>query len=537
MSPTRTPLEPSSTPCAEWRLLSVRPAARPVKRSAWAGPTRLFRPRGVPDSLHIMLLPDQPEPVRSGPVATQGVLSALRHEPFFAALAGLEGHEGSGDWRATVAGLVTLRLVDRRTARIEDRAPGGLDSARPDGLTTDLPPDVIEAARQAVGDVDRQHAVAGPLRELLRSVTAAVADDLPQRVLAYGHALHADSRWSLAADVYRAVLRLAEAPRRTDPSTSVTFVPLAYDRLGHSLRMVGDLDGASAAYAAGRAAARALGDGDADRLIRISEAKILIHLGNLPAAAAALDTVIQDAKAAKSIAPTDLSPAIAEKLSGIDDGDERLDVVALAQHDRAVVASLQHDFNFAAEQYFAAWRAYRDPVRRERVWVDLAGNFAEMGLREVAREALLPLYANAHRRDIRLIAATNLLELAVLDGREDLFETYRRTLHDAADAGTLPSDTAAKFALYEGRGEARFGRPSAAVAAFERALTLAARHRVNEVAIRTDEALAALAALRTGRPVADWFAPLTPTSMSPSVERITRVVRRARRRAEAPRHE
>ena len=164
------------------------------------------------------------------------------------------------------------------------------------------------------------------------------------------------------------------------------------------------------------------------------------------------------------------------------------------------------------------------------MWDDLARNFAEMGLRDVAREALLPLYANARRREIRLIAATNLLELAVLANREDLFELYRPMLREAAQAGTLPAEVAANFALYEGQGEARFGRPTAAAEAFERALALAALHRVNQVAIRTDEAIAAL---RTGRPVAEWFVPPTPPVLSPSVERITRVVRRARRRAGA----
>jgi tetratricopeptide (TPR) repeat protein len=296
--------------------------------------------------------------------------------------------------------------------------------------------------------------------------------------------------------------------------------------------MTGALDEARAAYAAGRAVARALGDENADRLIRISEAKILMYLGNLPAAAAALDGIIRDATASGTASQPDWATAARQK----DESDaavrDRFNVVALARHDRAAVATLLHDFNLAAEQYFTAWRSYRDPIRRERVWVDMALNFAEMGLRDVAREALQVLVAGARRREIKLVAATNLLELAIADGREDLFEIYRGTLRDAAIMGTLPVELAAKFALYEGRGEARFGRMDKAVAAFERALSLGIAHHVHEVTIRSDEALAAI---RSGRSVEGRVEPVQASSVTPSVERIARVVRRARRRAGTPR--
>jgi hypothetical protein len=79
----------------------------------------------------------------------------------------------------------------------------------------------------------------------------------------------------------------------------------------------------------------------------------------------------------------------------------------------------------------------------------------------------------------------------------------------------------------------RFGRPGAAAVAFEQALTLAASHGVHEVTIRADEALAEL---RSQRPVQDWFPPIMAATMSRSVEHITRVVRRVRRRTAAPRH-
>jgi len=390
------------------------------------------------------------------------------------------------------------------------------------GFTPGVPAEVIEAAHAAAGAVDDHDSVAGPLRELVQAAGAVIAAELPKRLLAYAHALHADSRWPLAADVYRTVLRFAAAPLADGAPVVQAFVPYAYDRLGRSLRLIGDLDGAVAAYQAGGRVAHLLGDGYAERLIRISQAKIPMHLGNLPAAAAALDAIIRDEVASPQ---TGRRPARRGRPMSMRD---RAEIIAFARHDRGLVATLQHDFNLAAEHYFAAWQSYRDPDRRERVWADLALNFAEMGRHDVAREAFLVLYATAHSREIRLIAATNLLELAVLDGHEGLFENYRRTLHEAERSGSLPAEVAAKFALYEGRGDARFGRPDSALLSFERALAIATRHRVNEVTIRADEAMAAL---RVGRPVADWSARIAPIAVTSSVERIARVVRRARRSA------
>jgi tetratricopeptide (TPR) repeat protein len=476
--------------------------------------------------------PDDSELRASEGAFREPVRAALPHEPFFKALAALGGHEGERDWRALTAGLVTLRVADRRLACVEDC--GGLHPGREptSGLVAGVPPDVVEAARAAANAVDRRDVVASPLRELARSVGGVVVDDLPHRLLAYANALHADSRWQLAADVYRTLLQFANTPRPDGTSAPRPFVPHVYDRLGRSLRMTGALDEARAAYAAGRAVARALGDENADRLIRISEAKILMYLGNLPAAAVALDGIIRDATGSGTAIPPDWATAARQE----DDSDaavhDRFNVVALARHDRAAVATLLHDFNLAAEQYFAAWQSYRDPIRRERVWVDMALNFAEMGLRDVAREALQVLVVGARRREIKLVAATNLLELAIADGREDLFEIYCGTLHDAAMMGTLPAELAAKFALYEGRGEARFGRMDKAVSAFERALSLGIAHHVHEVTIRSDEALAAV---RSGQSVGRRVEPVQASNITPSVKRIARVVRRARRRAGTPR--
>jgi tetratricopeptide (TPR) repeat protein len=516
-------IETSRFPRTEGVLSSVRVLTERVKRPSCCYTTEPFRVCGIASTLKSMPASDEAE-VAVLTSVHETARAELLHEPFFRALAALEGQEGGTEWRALIAGLVTLRLADMRIASAEYGLRRPLQLVPESGFTPDVPLEVIEAARAAAGAVDDHDSVAGPLRELVKASSAVIAGDLPERLLVYAHALHADSRWPLAADVYRTVLRSAAAPQADGAPAVQAFVPYVYDRLGRSLRMTGDLDGARAAYEAGCGAAHVLSDGYAERLMRISQAKILMHLGNLPAAAAALDEIIEDAAAS-----LDAGRPRAGEGRSISVRD-RAEIVARARHDRGLVATLQHEFNLAAEQYFAAWQAHRDPDERERVWVDLALNFSEMGQHDVAREAFVALYAMARRREVRLLAATNLLELAVLDGHERQFENYRRILHEAEHSGSLPAEVAAKFALYEGRGDARFGHPESARRAFERALAIATRHQVNEVTIRADEALAAL---RVGRPVADWSARMTPISITASVERITRVVRRARQSAVA----
>jgi tetratricopeptide (TPR) repeat protein len=514
-------IETSSSPCTDGVLSTVRPLAERVKRPACRYTTQPFRARGIAITLESMPASGEAEfvvPTNEDEIAR----AELVHEPFFRALAALEGHEDGREWRALIAGLVTLRLADQRIASTEHGIRRRPQQVPDSGLTPDVPAEVIESARAAAGAVDDQDSVAGPLRALVQSASATIAADLPERLLAYAHALHADSRLPLAVDVYRMVLRVAAAPQPDGAPATRAFVPYAYDRLGRSLRLIGDLDGAIAAYQAGCGAAYLLGDGYAERLMRISRAKILMHLGNLPAAAAALDAIIRDAASTPHAGRE--SAGRSKSISARD----RAEVLALARHDRGLIATMQHEFNLAAEQYFAAWRGYRDPDRRERVWVDLALNFAEMGQRDVAREAFLVLHATARRREVQFIAAANLLELAVFDGHEGLFEHYRHFLHEAERSGSLTAEVAAKFALYEGRGHARFGRSELARLAFQRALAIATRDRVNEVTIRADEALGAL---RVGQPVADWSAGAASISIPTSIERITRVVRRARRSA------
>jgi|GEM_PF-859639 len=512
-------------------------------------------------------LTGEPQPAPPGPT----------HMAFVAALAAMADAGDSAGWTATVAGLVTLRLVDRHIARAQHALPvpgpatghaaghaaGGAPARarsrsprewRSAGRSTErggagrpLVAAVVDAARTAVDAVSGADATTRALRQLIAASAVGDREAMAVALFRYAHLLRSDGRWTLAGDVYETVLRLAAAPDGDGAPHLRSLVPHAYDRLGYVRRMAGDIAGASAAYAAGRAAADMRGDRDSALRIRIAQANVLRELGNYPAAAAALDEIIADALASRR---GDTAAGERERRRWRSKGD---DVLALARHDRGVIANAQRQYELALEQYLAAWRAYRHPLRRERVWSDIARNLADMGLRAVARDIHLVLYVSAQEREVRVAAAINLLELAVLDGEREAFLSLRSSLHDAARRGVVPAYLAPWARLYEAYGEARFGSVSAAIALLEETQAVATAVRANQALIRADEAIAEL---RAGRPIsaldeavdgskaatvsastsslpaaspspAPFPGPTRPVSAA--VEQVTRLVRSARR--------
>jgi len=81
-----------------------------------------------------------------------------------------------------------------------------------------------------------------------------------------------------------------------------------------------------------------------------------------------------------------------------------------------------------------------------------------------------------------------LMECAAADGREPMFEQYRRELTDAV----LPVTLACQYHYFVGQGYRLFGRTSQARAALERALQLAESNRLNEMLFRVEQSLESL---------------------------------------------
>ena len=369
----------------------------------------------------------------------------LRHLPFFEALSAIE--EGTPSWRATAAGLGVLRLVDAATTE----GPGWTAANRWG----------IHAARTAVEAMDAAPArtVLLGLVELIAASGVGDADVVAARLFAYARTLDLDARYDLAADVYATVAALA------DPTVRGDVVIDAYMRLGYCRRMLGQFDDASVAYAIARQLARAAGDMVKVLRGRVAEGNLARAAGNLPRAESLLDAGIAEAAAL-----------------------ELAEVRATALHDRATVAHLRGDTEGAVRMLHEALEDAQSPIARDRLLGDLAVGFADLGLRDAARDAHLVLAATAQDQRTRWVATLSLLDMAAHDGAELVFEQYRREL-DAAD---LSVDLLGSYHLCVGNGYRAFDRPVEARRALVRAREVADRFGLHQLSFEVERATDAL---------------------------------------------
>jgi tetratricopeptide (TPR) repeat protein len=293
------------------------------------------------------------------------------------------------------------------------------------------------------------------LGSIVGAVTASWGERRPivsTHLLAYAALLFGDGQWALAADVYLTFLAYADT---ADEAEQASY---ACVRLGTCLVRLDRLVEAEWAHESGRAIAAQLGQRYAEHLAQHGLAVVAIHRGNLPAADDQLAAVIASCDATSAEEPA------------------LVDVQARALHDRGRVALRRGDTEHAFTWLYDAMLRHREPYRRDRALHDLATAFMQVGLRTTARQALLVLEAHSHTPELRWDAALALMRLAVLDGSETVFERYRRQLADAP----LPPSLAVDYAVAVGDGCRRFGREPQARAAFDRALTLADEHHLND---------------------------------------------------------
>ncbi|HEX3160030.1 MAG TPA: hypothetical protein VHQ45_16035 [Gemmatimonadaceae bacterium] len=391
----------------------------------------------------------------------------LRHVPFFEALA--EQVEDTPDWKATSAGLLVLRLVD-------DWRERGPQAVRRNAWG-------VHAVRLAVEAIDPGTPVRSILLGLVETVASAERVDvdlLAPHLMAYGRALDFDAQWELGADVMSTLVSYIQPGEHADVATDANM------RLGYCHRMLGRLDEAAAAYGAAAHIAAASGDLVKVLRARVADAKLAMARGNLPDAEAILDEAIARAEANRL-------PAMR----------------AIALHDRAAVAYARGDYEGAVSLAYDALRDTEDPTARDRVLADIAATFTQLGVRSAARDALLVLAATAQEQYTRWMSAINLMELASLDGMELVFEQYRRELARAV----LPPDLAASFQFSAGQGYRLLGRHDAARGAFQRAITIALRHRFNQIVFQAEESLAELDR-------GEQFAAAAAVSVPPSVRTV-----------------
>lgn len=370
----------------------------------------------------------------------------LSHMPYFEQLAELT--DGGPEWRSTSAALVVLRLFDSWM------------TAGADAVANDAPG--LRSVRDQIAAMDGRDSTRALLSSL---VDAMVVEGKPRivtvapRLLAYGRSLQFTAKWSLAADVYRTLLAYAT------PIADSETVIAANMQLGRCLRVLAEWDEALSCFTAASQIATMTDDMMSILRARIQEANIAIDRGNLPYAETLLDETIVQAKE-----------------SGL------ADVRATAVHDRGLVAHRRGRFEDAVLWQYEAFNGVRNQMARDRVLNDLGASFAELGVYSAARDAYLVVAATAQEQYMRWTAMINLLDLAVDEGREPVFEQYRRELEDVS----LPPTLATYYYFFVSKGHRAFDRPLLATVAIRRAIELATVNKLGQWLMRAEESLEAL---------------------------------------------
>jgi tetratricopeptide (TPR) repeat protein len=415
-----------------------------------------------------------------------------RHLPFFAALGTLD--VGSPEWLAARAGLVTLRLVDSWTTH--------------GACTLSLGSRARRAVETAIAELSPDKSERQFLANVITAMSRAPGHGVPSIVgplLAYAYELQVRTAWALAADVYESVFEGCGGERTDSVYGDPAGAAAAAIRLGACYRQLGDRDRASEAYMTAERIGIELRDTYTVLAARLRHAKLSAEHGNLPAAGAMLDTLIEVT------------------------GDTGFaDLHAEALHERAHIAHRCGEYARAATLAHEAWMRTTDPIERDRVLVGLAASLQEIGQREAARDANLLLVAQAKEPLSRWGATINLIELATLDRREVDFLRYRRSLEGAA----LPPVLAGYYHFYVGQGYHAFGRPERARTAFNQAIALAETHGLNDLLFQAESARTAADRIGgTGEP-GHGEIPMRPVARTDAaIARVATAIRDARQLA------
>jgi tetratricopeptide (TPR) repeat protein len=373
------------------------------------------------------------------------------HRAFLDALGSMRA--GGPRWAPSLVGFQVLRLVDE-WARIRE----GLFGLRPSKITAVRNAIAVLPAGQERGALDeivtavtRSRAfVTLPPRTSTRAPGGVPRESLVlPAMVAYGAALEELQEWTLAADVYAAARAVATTPGELALRAQIAV------QLGRCLITAGSFEAAAAALGEAQVQAADVSDRYTVLAAEHQIAKLALHRGALDDAEDALLAVVVacDTDGASI-------PALA-------------DILARALHDLGHLALRQEKVDMAFEYLLRALATYRELRSRNRLLHDLAVAFRDLGLHALARRMLQYVVARvADDPLVRVAALLNLMDLAVREGSEPLFQRYRMKLRAESLAPRMDVD----YQITIGEGLRRFGHAEKAAHAFNRAERLAERH-------------------------------------------------------------
>jgi tetratricopeptide (TPR) repeat protein len=394
----------------------------------------------------------------------------IRHQVYFDTLGSMR--EDTPSWRSVFSGLSVLRLVD---SYVDNGA--SIDPANWAQLHN---------VRAAIEKVSEGSPIRSVLVTVLEEATkrATIDEVVCSSLLAYGQALVYEASWGLATDVFSTVARIAK------PEKNPRLAIEAQVAIGGSARRNGDWETSGRAYSQAAYIADTVGDRQAMLTVQVGIANTYMAKGNLPRAQSILEDVIVQA------------------------GDERMsEVEATALHSRAALAQRKGDCLEGIKLGSQALALTVNPLDRDLVLEDIGAMFAEIGLRDAARDTHLVLAATSQSAHVRQVATINLMELAALDAMPDAFDSYARELSVAPLAPWLR----ANYLLLLGQGMDRLGRREIAEESLTEAISFAEANQIHQISF---QAQAALSALKSAAPAT---APAVPPSWVP--DEVDSVVR------------
>lgn len=404
----------------------------------------------------------------------------INHHAFFEHLGNLE--KDTPEWHAVTAGLVVLRLFD---AWVE---------LGPPVVTTDMSGQ--QAVRAAIARV--------PAGDSSKNVLSSVVDAMWElervdmsivgpRLLAYGKSLDYTGKLKLSVDVFKTVVA------HTHPLENASLAIEGNKHLGRGLRTLAQWDESAAAFAMAAEIAQRTGDVFNVLWASVGAAKISLARGNFPKADAELDNAITMATA------------------------YRLDEIKHeAMHEKARVAHRRGDFELAIRLGYELLESQINPSWRDRVLLDMATFFADLGIRSTARDAHLVLAATAQEQVVRWAATLSLLGIAALDGHQPAFEQYKKELEDVP----LQPEWEANYYYLLGKGYENFNSYDLARNGYEKAIAIAAANGFNEEMFRFEAALASL-----GKKEKEEQKSKTYEEVSPEVAKIASAIGQMRKMA------
>jgi tetratricopeptide (TPR) repeat protein len=312
-------------------------------------------------------------------------------------------------------------------------------------------------------------------------------------LMGYGRALDYEAAWGLATDVFSTVAALARPER--NPRLAVE----AHVAVGGTARRNGDWDISARAYSQAAYIADTLGDHRGVLTVQIGIANTYLAKGNFPQAETILDDVIVQAR------ERDLP-----------------EIQGHALHSRAVLTSRRGQHADGLKLAYEALTLLPKAPERDGVLEDIAAMFVQLGMHDSARDTHLVLSASAQTKFVRWSATLNLMELASLDGMEQVFDTYARELSRAPMGAWIRSH----YLLFLGEGFDRFGREELAIETLKEAAQFAESNQIHQIAFKAQSALERVRSVPRNAPI---ISNAPPTWVPDDVATVVRAISELRK--------